>query len=177
MNLFEPRHNHGREFPAELDLRDPDAKRGTLILRGIDRELVVGFNRRRHVYEIYAPSLSAGGWVHCVDAMNDQGRPLRSPVPWQDVAFAIKDARDSELTPVERVAQHNARLADAEDRRLRQEAKEKVAYVRPAIRAETLGASRHSTDDVMQALKNAENGTTKAPAKGQKFSLPGEAVK
>jgi len=90
--------NQGRMLPQWLDTRDAEAVRGSTRVRTVDRNLIVGRDRRRGVFQVWGPSLNAGGWLPICDCQDDEGRPFRGPVPWEVIVAALVQARGGELS-------------------------------------------------------------------------------
>lgn len=160
-------------LPSYLDLRDPEAREGTKYARAIDREWFVALNRRLWRYELWVPALAAGGWVcHCA-LTDDRGMVLAPPLPWAQIANAWSKGRQLRDTAAERVMAHNRKLIEAKERD--QDAREiaKTEYVARAIGAELNGASRWPVRDVMEGMRNADEGRGKLAPQGKAHFGPG----
>jgi len=146
LDSVRPRNN-GRMLPAYLDAQHPEAVRGTTHVRTLDPNLVVGLDTRRTTFQVWGPSLAAGGWIAICDCQDDQGRPFRGTVPWERVCVALREAREGELS-VDRAERENARLraqtAAAADRELEEGAK----YWARGIAGELHGWGRWDAADI-----------------------------
>lgn len=167
---YQPR-NHGRMLPPWLDTTDPHAQVGTTYVQAVDRELLVGVDRRRGAYTIWGPSFSAGGWVHLLDVQDDRGTLLLPPaIHWGRVAAAIERARTTDQ--VADIQAHNEHLRRSRQAEQQDYQRETALYVAAAVGAEARGASRFPTADVLTGLRNAGEGRSKREPVGRVIFTP-----
>ena len=163
---FSRPQGHGQTFPPHVEPRDAEALRGSQQLRAIDPNLIVVLDKSRHVYQVWGPSLAAGGWVPIVDCQDDAGRPYRGRVPWELIAQALVQAREGEYA-CDRARREN----DAREAQLEREHSDRfgdaLRYARRAVQGELRGYGRHSAEDVAIGFRNADEGRLKAPPKGR----------
>jgi len=164
--------NQGRVLPQWLATTDPEALRGTQRLRTVDRNLIVGLDRRRGVFQVWGPSLSSGGWVPICDCQDDEGRPFRGFVPWDLIAAALIRAREGELS-ADIVERHNERLYADEDRRVDERTADGAEFYARAVAGEREGWGRFAAEDVEAAYLRQVLGE-KPEAQGVVHSLPGK---
>lgn len=163
--------NHGRALPGWLDTRDPEAARGTVRLRTIDANLVVGLDRRRGVFQVWGPSLSAGGWVALCDCQDDAGEPFRGSVPWEVILASLVRARGGELS-ADVAARHNERLQRSADAALDDRIVEGARFYARAVAGEREGWGRWDALEVEDAFRCADEGRSKAEPRGVKHFVP-----
>lgn len=168
-NMIRPR-NQGRMLPFWLDTKDPEAKRGTVHVRGVDANLIVGLDTRRQVYMVWGPSLALGGWCAIFDCEDDRGRAFRGTVPWPLIVHELRVARDSEELSADRVQRLNDEREAASIRALQDEQYEAAVYCAKGVAGDLSGSGRHSPEDVLDGYWNARE-SRKAPPKGQIISV------
>lgn len=165
--------------PAYLNTRDPEAIRGTSRVRAVEPlwfaalDQQASTRRKKRVYVVWGPHFVRGGWGPvCEVGMRGDGNP-----DWDAFVICQQRARGSGITPEETIrrlhAENEARI-ERNKQSLSDVAKEKLEYARSAVAADLAGASRFSSEDVLNGLRMADEGRSKAPPKGQVFSLPGE---
>jgi hypothetical protein len=170
--------NHGRVFPYWLDLTDPEAVRGTRHIRTVDPNLTVGLDTRQHVYSIWGPSLSEGGWVQLLECRDDQWRPFRGFVPWELITAAIRrqmDDAERGIFVTDRVQEANQRREQRAEREQSEAYGDALDYAARAVSRELSGDSPWSAEDVVQGYHNAREGRSRAPRKQRHFG-PGLPV-
>lgn len=155
--------NHGRMFPASFDTSDAEAKRGTARVQAIDRNLIVGRNTERGWYELWGPSISAGGWVLLLIVSDGQGRPYRANPPWDDVCAAILRGRNGAARIAEEVAEHNERVHEASMRAASERGRDGCEFFRKAVVGEAEGWGKWSGDEVAAAYRRQTYGDKPAP--------------
>jgi hypothetical protein len=168
MGCLKPR-GQGRMLPHFIDTKDPEAVRGTYQLRRIDANLTVGLDRRRHVYQVWGPSLSAGGWVPICDGPDDDGRPYRGTVPWELICHALIQARDGEPA-CDRAARENERREAELAARHGAEVTDALRFGRRAIAGERSGWGRWSGQEVAEAYARQAYGEKPGPT-GRKIYI------
>lgn len=164
--------NQGRMLPHWLDTGDPEAQRGSTRVRSVDRNLIVGRDRRRGVFQVWGPSLSAGGWLPICDCQDDRGRPFRGTVPWELVVAALVQARGGELS-ADVAARHNEALDRAKDAELDRQVEEGAKYYARAVAGEREGWGRWDYREVEDAYRMAQEGGSKAAPRGVKHFVGG----
>lgn len=160
--------NQGRTFPAWLDLRDPEAMRGTVRVRSVDPNFTVGLDTRRQVYQVWGPALELGGYVPIMEVQDDRGVPYRGLVPWELVQHAIRRGRESTTSAVDRVAEHNRQLTASRKADMENEHLEAAKYCEEAMVREFQGNSPWDARDVMDGYRSALTGSGKAEKRGLK---------
>lgn len=168
--------------PGHLNTRDPEAIRGTARVRAVEPlwfaalDQQASSRRRTRVYVVWGPHFVSGGWSRvCEVGRRGDGQP-----DWDAFVIYQQRMRGSSLSPEETIRQlhaDNEARIERNKQSLSAIAKEKLEYGRAAVAADLAGASRFSSDDVLNGLRMADEGRTKAPPKGQVFSLPGEGQK
>lgn len=161
----------GRMLPVWLDTGDPEAARGSVRVRTVDRNLIVGVDRRRGVFQVWGPSLQTGGWVPICDCQDDRGQPFRGTVPWEMVVGALIQARGGELS-ADVVARHNEALDRSREQELDRQVEEGARFYARAVAGEREGWSRWSTSDVEDAYRSANEGRSKAEPRGRVTFVP-----
>lgn len=171
--------NHGHVLPGYVDTRDPEAVRGTNRVRSVDPNLLAVFNREQWgndgvqgMYQVWGPSVDAGGWVPLLDVMDDYGKPYRGVIPWELVVAAIVRGREEGEGVIDRILAHNERLQAADEARRRNDCREGVRYFRRAIAGEVSGWGRWSAEDVARGYRSAKDSEKAAPV-GQRVFVPG----
>jgi hypothetical protein len=145
----------GGMFPAWLDTRDPEAVRGSNRVRAFDRNMVIGLDTRRWVYQLWGPSISAGGWVPIADVTDDYGQPLRgSGLVWDSVLLMVQRAREGAEAACDRVHAHNERLRASRLADMQADRRERTAYCAKAIGREVNGDGRYSAEDMVRGLNS-----------------------
>jgi hypothetical protein len=167
--------NQGRMLPYWLDTGDPEAQRGSTRVRSVDRNLIVGRDRRRGVFQVWGPSLSAGGWLPICDCQDDRGRPFRGTVPWELVVAALVQARGGELS-ADVAARHNEALDRAKDAELERQVEAGAKYYARAVAGEREGWGRWDYRDVEDAYRMAQEGGSKAAPRGVRYFGAGLAA-
>jgi hypothetical protein len=158
--------NHGRLLPGWVDTSDPEAIRGSYQIRRIDANLVVALNRRSQVYEVWGPSITAGGWVPICECRDDEWRPYRGSVPWPLIVQALLNAREGEPA-CEVAARRNEERAARDERQRGDELREALRYAHRAVNLECRGASPYPVRDVVEGYMNARDGRAKMRATGR----------
>lgn len=151
----------GRLLPWWIDTQDPEAARGNRMIRTVDPNFVVGRNGRTGRFEIWGPSLSAGGWVQLQEVRADDGTPFLGTVPWEQVVRVMLAARESAETAVDRVYEHNRRLDASRRAAQRNEFREKTHYFAKAVGREFHGDGRWNAADVSKGFHLADQGRTR----------------
>jgi hypothetical protein len=156
----------GRMLPEWLDTADAEAAKGGQHLRRIDPNLVVGRNRRTEIYEIWGPSLSAGGWVPICECRDDDWEPYRGHVPWARIVQALVNAREGEPA-CEVAARRNAEHAARMERERGEELRAALKYARRAVSLDAQGSCPYPVQDVIEGYFNARDGRSKMHAQGR----------
>jgi len=141
-------------LPVWLDTADPEAAKGSTRVRTVDRNLIVGVDRRRGVFQVWGPSLSTGGWVPICDCQDDGGRPFRGTVPWEVVVSALVQARGGELS-ADVVARHNEKLEQSQEAEFDRRVDEGARFYARAVAGEREGWGRWDAADVEAAYRKA----------------------
>ena len=162
---------HGRTLPPYLDASHPEARRGTAHLRTVDANLIVAWNKSRHVFEVWGPSLEARGWWGICEVSNERGRPYRGVVPWELICAQFIEAREGELSAdiAFRANEERGRQFEREHERRTEEG---IKYFQRGIAGELGGYGRHSADDIADGWNHAAYGQKPAP-RGQVVNVPG----
>lgn len=160
----------GRMLPVWLDTSDPEAARGSVRVRTVDRNLIVGLDRRRGVFQVWGPSLGVGGWVPICDCQDDLGRPFRGAVPWELVISALVQARAGELS-ADVVQRHNETLDRNRDAELDRRTQEGAEFYARAVAGEREGWGRWDASDVEAAYQRQVNGVKPAPSGRHVFAF------
>jgi len=161
-------------LPSWLDTRHPEAARGTTRVRSVDANLIIGRDLRRDVFQVWGPSLDAGGWVPLCDCQDDTGRPFRGAVPWELIVASLVQARGGELS-VDVAARHNEALDRANDAALDRRLEEGAKFYARAVAGEREGWGRWDAAEVEDAYRMAMEGGGKAAPRGVKHFLPATA--
>lgn len=159
-------------LPVWLDTAEAEAERGSMRVRTVDRNLIVGMDRRRGVFQVWGPSVQTGGWVPICDCQDDRGQPFRGTAPWELVARALVQARGGELS-ADVAARHNEALDRSRELELDRQVEEGAKFYARAVAGEREGWSRWSTLDVEDAYRNASEGRSKAAPRGKVTFDPG----
>lgn len=173
---------HGRQLPPWANPNHPEARRGTLLIREADPNLIVthcpelpGLVPRTECFVLFGPSKDARGWVPISPLRDSSGNPFRAPLPWPQIVYAIRRQyalAEQGKTVADEVAEHNAAV-DRERERLREAAwQEAVKYGHHQLQRELSGeATRFSARDVMDGY-HAANESRKPEKKGLVVSVP-----
>lgn len=146
---------HGRMLPVWLDTQHPTAVHGTARVRSVDREFLVGLDRRRMVFQLWGPSIYAGGWVALQDVTDDFGRPLPpNEIAWELLTAALIRGREEGLNAAERVRDHNARLQAQQEKAGADDRRERVGYFQKAVYRELDGDGRWNAQDVERGYRS-----------------------
>lgn len=163
--------NQGRMLPFWLDTKDAEARRGTVHVRGVDPNLIVGLDTRRQVFMVWGPSLALGGWCAIFDCEDDRGQAFRGTVPWPLIVHELRVARESEELSADRAQRLNEEREARMVRELRQEQYDATLYCGKAIQREVSGAGPgYSAQDVLDGYWSARE-SRKAPPRGQIISV------
>lgn len=172
MAVYQLPKNQGRMLPHWLDTRDPEAQRGSTRVRAVDRNLIVGRDQRRGVFQVWGPSLSAGGWLPICDCQDDTGRPFRGLVPWEVIVAALVQARGGALS-ADVAARHNDALDRSREEALDRQVDEGCRFYARAVAGEREGWGRWDHREVEDAYRMAQEGGGKATPRGVQHFVMG----
>jgi hypothetical protein len=156
-------------LPPYLDLRRDEAVRGTNRLRSIDPLLLVAWNTRRELYEVWGPSMLARGWVPICECSDDYGRPFRDQVPWELIMEGLIQAREGDQA--REALEQNERMHASRQAALDAKNREGASYFDRAIVGEIEGWGRWDGRDVADGWNAAAHGQKPAP-RGFKIYAP-----
>jgi hypothetical protein len=158
-------------LPEHLRPNLPECQRLTRVVACIDRKLRCVWNGQTQRYELWGPSREFG-WAF-ISAVEKDGAPMH-PDCYPVLMLATLRARDQPLN-MKAIAERNAQRVEREWQATMDEAGEAAKYVAAAVAQEAIGAARHGSQDVMDGLRFAYEGRSRAPARsrGQIISLPG----
>lgn len=163
--------NHGRSWPHWMSAADLEARRGTIRVRAVDPNLICLRNERKGWWEVWGPSISAGGWVSLMVVCDDRGRAWTQNPPWELVVNAIVRGRERALSIADEVEAHNASVRAAQEKLDQDRGADGCEFFRKAVAGEAEGWGRWKADDVAAAWKRQTFGEQADPAGKVTFDL------